>query len=81
MADLKALTGKLLAERRKAAGMSQEKLAFACKLHPTYVSQLERGLKMPTLKTVFSLCHALEISPTEFVRKIEEAEGSSQKNP
>ena len=79
MADLRILFGKLLAERRRAAGLSQERLAFACELHPTYVSQLERGIKMPTLKTVFSLCSALGIAPFEFVRALEEARENEPK--
>ena len=51
--------------------MSQETLAFEARLHPTYVSQMERGMKLPTLKTVFQLASALSIRPSRIVQAIE----------
>ena len=36
--------GRVLRERRLTAGITQEALAAQCGLHPTYISQLERGL-------------------------------------
>lgn len=52
--------GRVIAQRRKAAGISQEALAFRCKLHPTYISQLERGLKSPTVRVVRLIAEALD---------------------
>lgn len=51
--------GAVIAETRRAAGLSQEALAYACKLHPTYISQLERGLKSPTVRVLRLIAHAL----------------------
>jgi len=45
----------VLAEVRREAELSQEELAFECDLHPTYISQLERGLKSPTVRTLVVL--------------------------
>ena len=52
MESFEAVLGRVIAERRRGAGLSQEALAFRCKLHPTYISQLERGLKSPTVRVL-----------------------------
>ncbi len=44
--------GKALRKARQAAGLSQEELAERAGLHRTYISQLERGLKSPTLDII-----------------------------
>jgi len=70
--------GSELRKAREAAGLSQEKLAFESKLHRTYISQLERDLKSPTLIAVFRLCDALDVKASELIRRVE---GSSTKKP
>jgi transcriptional regulator with XRE-family HTH domain len=60
--------GIALARYRKAAGLSQEALAFRCGRHPTYVSQLERAVKSPTLDTLEVLARALDVEPFVLVR-------------
>lgn len=57
---------------RKSHGVSQEDLAEESGYHRTYISQLERGLKSPSLRTLNSLAHALGISTLELVAEIEE---------
>jgi transcriptional regulator with XRE-family HTH domain len=61
---------QLIFERKKAK-LSQEKLADLANVHRTYISQIERNLKSPTLEVVFSICHALSIKPSDFIREIE----------
>lgn len=46
---------------RRARGLSQE--AFSLTSSRTYVSTLERGLKMPTLNKVDELSEVLELHP------------------
>lgn len=46
---------------RSARGLSQE--AFSLASSRTYVSSLERGLKVPTLKKVDELAEVLDIHP------------------
>lgn len=46
---------------RRARGLSQE--AFSLNSSRTYVSTLERGLKMPTLSKVDELSEVLELHP------------------
>ncbi len=55
--------------------ISQEELAHRADLHRTYVSQLERGLKSPSLAAVGALAAALGLRPHELVRAAEEASG------
>lgn len=59
MDEFEKVLGRVIAEARRSAGMSQEALAFRCKLHPTYISQLERGLKSPTVRALRAISIAL----------------------
>lgn len=56
---------------RKNANISQEKLAELANVHRTYISQIERGLKSPTIEVVFSICNALTIKTSDFIKEIE----------
>jgi transcriptional regulator with XRE-family HTH domain len=55
--------GTVLRRLRTEKGISQEKLAEISDLHRTYISQLERGLKSPSLSAIFKLALALGVSP------------------
>jgi transcriptional regulator with XRE-family HTH domain len=63
--------GKVLSELRKNAGLSQEKLAELAGLDRTYISLLERGLRQPTITTLFNLSKALGISPSSLIKDVE----------
>lgn len=53
--------------RRTALGISQEELAERSGLHRTYISDIERGARNPTLKTLSRLAVALEMSASQLV--------------
>jgi len=63
--------GEVLRELRLERGLSQERLALEMGLHRTYVSQLERGVKSPTLRTIWRLSRFLGIDPSQLVRLVE----------
>lgn len=63
--------GKVLRELRGKNNLSQEKLAEYCDLDRTYISLLERGLRQPTITTIFKIAEALKISPTEIIKQVE----------
>ena len=65
--------GKVLAAARTDAGLSQEAVAAKARLHPTYISQIERGLKSPTVRAFVSIARALGIPADELIRRIESA--------
>lgn len=56
---------------RKQRGLSQEKLAQEANMERNYVSLLERGCNSPSVKKIFSLARALEISVAEFMGMVE----------
>jgi transcriptional regulator with XRE-family HTH domain len=55
---------------REKAELSQEKLAERAGLHRTYISQLERGLKSPSLDVIVALAGGLRITPLDFVSRV-----------
>ena len=63
--------GAVLREIRKERGISQEHLGFESGYHRTYVSLLERGLKSPSLQTIFELARALNIRPSDLLSRVE----------
>jgi transcriptional regulator with XRE-family HTH domain len=46
---------------RQHKGWSQEEFAFRAEIHRTYVSDLERGARNPTITVVEKLAKALEV--------------------
>lgn len=66
-----ALFGREVARLRKQLGISQEELAFRAEVHRTYISQLERGLKSPTLSVILKLSRALKVSASRIVSAAE----------
>jgi transcriptional regulator with XRE-family HTH domain len=69
MSTVERMLGRVIAETRRTAGLSQEALAFRCKLHPTYISQLERGIKSPTVRVL--IADALETSASALLEAVE----------
>ena len=63
--------GEELQKAREKCGLTQEKLGFESGYHRTYISQLERGLKGPTLKAVCKIAGTLGIKASELVSRIE----------
>jgi transcriptional regulator with XRE-family HTH domain len=63
--------GKVLQQLRKERGLSQEELGFESGYHRTYISQLERGKKSPSLQTIFQLAKVLKVEPSEIVERIQ----------
>lgn len=48
---------------RTARGLSQEAFAFEVGLHRTYISDLERGARNPTILVLDRLAVALHVTP------------------
>lgn len=56
---------------REDAHLSQEQLADLAGIHRTYVSQLERGIKVPTLTILERICSALSIRVSALIAMAE----------
>lgn len=63
--------GKALRSQRRASDISQEALALAADVDRTFVSQMERGIRQPTLTTLWKLAAALKVRPSVLVIKME----------
>lgn len=64
--------GKVLRERRKQAGLTQEKLALEADVQRNYVSLIERGVHQPTINVIFKLAAALNCRPSALIADIED---------
>jgi transcriptional regulator with XRE-family HTH domain len=62
---------KSIHDRREELGLSQEELASKADLHRTYISDIERGARNPSLKTLCRLAEALELSISALIVKAE----------
>ena len=71
VAKLQKQIAVLIRERREAAGISQELLADKAGLHRTYISLLERGLRMPSLLVVQQLARGFDTTMTSLVQELE----------
>ena len=64
--------GRVIAHLREVAGISQEELAERAEVHRTYISQLERGIKSPTLNILVKVSGSLDIRVSQLIRLVEE---------
>jgi transcriptional regulator with XRE-family HTH domain len=58
--DVKQRFGKAIRRRRRELDLSQEELAERAELHRTYVSDIERGDRNPSLENIEKLAKALD---------------------
>jgi len=61
------LFGAAVRRLRTARGWTQEDLADAAGLTTTYVGQVERGDKVPSLTVVLKLARGLSVPPAELL--------------
>ncbi|MBU0759060.1 MAG: helix-turn-helix transcriptional regulator [Candidatus Omnitrophica bacterium] len=60
---------------RNSRGWTQERFAEKVDIHPTYISRIESGKKIPTVRMVCKIADALEINAHELL--MDEAEVAS----
>jgi CheY-like chemotaxis protein len=70
--DLKALLGVAIKTERSVQGISQEELAERAGLHRTYVSDLERGARNPSISSIEKLAQALKLSVSALFERASE---------
>jgi transcriptional regulator with XRE-family HTH domain len=68
------LFGARLRELRQKRGMTQEQRAAAAGTAGPYVSDMERGIKVPSLTTIIRLAIALDCKVTNLVRVFDRAD-------
>jgi transcriptional regulator with XRE-family HTH domain len=72
------LIGKVIRSLRHSRGMSQEVLSGLADLDRTHYSKIERGLRSPTIDTLFKIALALDMPPHEIVAAIEIAQAQDK---
>ena len=70
---LHSVFGKVLRDLRTQVGLTQEQLGLECDLDRTFISLLERGLRQPTLTTLFTLSDKLKIPASMIIKNVEDA--------
>lgn len=69
--EIERVFGSVLKEMRNHRKISQSELANLAELDRTYISLLERGLRQPTIETVFKLAEALNMKASLLIQKME----------
>jgi transcriptional regulator with XRE-family HTH domain len=62
--QISTVFGQVLREQRQSRQLSQEELALAADVDRTFVSQMERGIRQPTITTLMKLAGALNKQPS-----------------
>lgn len=63
--------GLAVRDIRRDKSLSQEQLGFAANLHRTFVSDVERGARNPTVRTLWKIATALGVRPQRIVEVAE----------
>lgn len=67
------LVGAVIRELRVSKGKTQEVVSGLAGLDRTHYSKIERGLRSPTIDTLFKIAHAFDMAPHEIILDIEKA--------
>lgn len=70
--DAVVLLGLNVRKYRKQRGMTQEELGLDTEMERSYVSDLERGTRNPSVRAVERLAKALGVAPHVLLMPIEE---------
>ncbi len=73
------MLGRLIKEARIAAGITQEELSHAAGIDRSYLSQLERNLKSPTVQMLFLICGPLGTRPSLLIAALENSDDDSRR--
>ena len=65
------LVGRVIEATREQRGLSQEVVSGLADIGRTHLSAIERGQRKPTLETFFKLADAMNIAPSELMKRIE----------
>jgi transcriptional regulator with XRE-family HTH domain len=65
--DIRARLGRNVRQLRQAKGLSQEEFADEAGIHRTYVSDIERGARNPTILIVDKLAQSLGVAASRLL--------------
>lgn len=64
--------GKNIKKLREKKGWTQEELSERADIHISYIGQIERGLRYPSLKINFRIADALEVKIVDLFKGIDD---------
>ena len=67
--DVVALLGRNVRAIRIQQGLSQEELSFRAGLKRTYLSDLERGTRNPSVRALGRIADALSVPPSKLLEQ------------
>jgi transcriptional regulator with XRE-family HTH domain len=76
--DEAAVFGRHLRELRLARGLTQAQVAERCGTMVPVISNLERGVTVPTLSTLLHLAKALDCQPSGLIRIFDRDQNASR---
>jgi len=78
--NIKTRFGQTIRALRKQKGLTQEKLGELSGLNQSYIGDIERGQRNPSLETVNNLCRALGLSVSETFNLMEQPQSIQEKS-
>jgi transcriptional regulator with XRE-family HTH domain len=69
MENWRAVVGSNVRRLRKAAGLTQEQLAFEAKIDLTYVGGIERGRRNPSVLVLGRIADVLNAEPADLLKR------------
>ena len=72
--------GRRIARRRKKLGMKQSEAEEKAEIGYKYLSNIERGISIPSTEVIMRLAAALDTTPDEFLVGTARQEGEEWKN-
>jgi transcriptional regulator with XRE-family HTH domain len=67
--DIRQRVGLNVQRLRRASKLSQEELSHRAKIHQTYLSGVERGVRNPSIKVLERIARALGADVEDLVRR------------
>lgn len=71
--DMRRLLGRNVRKCRVEAGLTQEQLSELSGFSQQYISDMERGLRNPTMVSLYELAQALRTTPVVLITPDQEA--------
>ena len=65
------IVGDVISEFRREKGISQEVLSGLADIGRTHLSAIERGVRKPTLETLYRIATALDVKMSDIIIEIE----------
>jgi transcriptional regulator with XRE-family HTH domain len=72
MEKLELVFGRVLSEKRRQQGLTQEQVAERCNLDRKYIYLLEKGKNQPSLRSIFALAAALKMTPMALIAEVQQ---------